>query len=92
MAWLALMLRRRRLCLPGDRKAALMNSPEDIAPLEIGSPDPTPEKMALARRLLYLHRRVHVPEPACNWCLKPWPCADGRWATVVLQRAGRVDD
>lgn len=78
------------MLFPATGRQPPMNSPDNIAPPEIGSPDPTPEKVALARRLLELHRRVHVPEVACNWCLKPWPCADGRWATVVLQRAGRV--
>lgn len=70
-----------------------MTSPDDITPpTEIGSTDPTAIKVATARRLLELHRRVFVPEPACQWCLKPYPCQDARWSIVVLQRAtGRTD-
>jgi hypothetical protein len=37
-----------------------------------------------ARLVLREHRRVCVPEPACNGCLKTWPCADVVWAWHLL--------
>jgi hypothetical protein len=64
---------------------------ETPPPVEIGSTDPTPQKVQTARRLLELHRRVFIPVQACQWCLKPFPCADARWSIVVLQRSGRID-
>jgi len=59
---------------------------------EIGSTEPTPTKVATARRLLEIHQRIWVPEEVCRQCLKPWPCADVRWSKVVLQRAGGAHD
>jgi len=53
----------------------------------LGDTAPTAERIQTARRLLELHRRVNVPEPACNWCLKAWPCDDGAWSLRVLHRA-----
>lgn len=72
-----------------------MNVPTDETPPpthDIGGTDPTPTKVAMARRLLDLHRAIDIPvNNFCGWCLKPWPCADVRWSRVVIQRAGRVD-
>jgi hypothetical protein len=41
-------------------------------------------EVARARLVLREHRRVCVPEPACNGCLSIWPCADVVWAWSVL--------
>lgn len=60
--------------------------------VELGSTDPTAERIQLARRLRELHRRVCVPEPACQWCLRAWPCADERWSARVLSRAHGEQD
>lgn len=47
---------------------------------------PTAERVATAWRLRELHRRRPDPfESICEWCLKPWPCADERWATRILR-------
>jgi hypothetical protein len=52
-----------------------------------GSPEPTPEKVDTARRLLHLHREIGLTRNNfCSWCLKPWPCPDVRWSKVVLTR------
>jgi hypothetical protein len=37
-----------------------------------------------ARQVLREHRRVCVPEPACNGCLATWPCPDVVWAWHTL--------
>jgi hypothetical protein len=55
---------------------------------DIGGTEPTTDRRALAHRLLALHVPIHVPEMVCHQCLKPYPCADVRWARVVMQRAG----
>lgn len=69
-----------------------MNTDVPKPPSEIGSTEPTLQKVATARRLLDLHRAIEIPvNDFCGWCLKPWPCADVRWSRVVLARAGRVD-
>jgi hypothetical protein len=60
-------------------------------PRELGSTEPTHERLMTARRLLAMHVRVCVPEEICHHCLKSWPCADVRWATVVKHRAGGLD-
>jgi len=57
-------------------------------PTELGSTEPTHERLMTARRLLGMHVRVCVPEEVCHHCLKPWPCADVRWSNVVIHRAG----
>lgn len=72
-----------------------MNATEGETPpptRDIGGTDPTPTKVATARRLLDLHREIDTPvHNFCGWCLKPWPCTDVRWSTVVIERAGRID-
>lgn len=58
---------------------------------DVGGTEPTPDRVATARRLLGLHRSIDIPiNDFCGWCLKPWPCADIRWSKVVLTRAGRI--
>jgi hypothetical protein len=44
----------------------------------------TPAEDDAARRILQKHRRVCVPEPACNGCLRGWPCPDVVWAWHTL--------
>jgi hypothetical protein len=59
---------------------------------DIDGTDPTPAKVATARRLLDLHRARGIPvNDFCSWCLKRWPCPDVRWSTAILRRAGRSD-
>jgi hypothetical protein len=36
----------------------------------------TAAQIVEARQVLQKHRRVCVPEPVCNGCLKKWPCPD----------------
>ena len=54
-----------------------------------GDTEPTAERVMTARRLMQMHIRVYVPEPACQWCLKRYPCQDAAWAIRVLRRAER---
>lgn len=54
---------------------------------DAGGTFPTPQRKATAIRLREMHQRVCVPEPACNFCLRPWPCPDVRWSQLVLDRA-----
>jgi hypothetical protein len=57
-----------------------------------GSPEPTAEKIATARRLMNCHREIELTRNnLCSWRLKPWPCADVRWANIVKHRAGGLD-
>lgn len=39
-----------------------------------------------AHVVLEVHPRVCVPEPVCSRCLKPFPCAEVRWATEIIER------
>jgi len=52
--------------------------------------EPSTDRLARARHVLALHRRVFVPEPVCNWCLTRFPCSEAGWALRVLRR-GEVD-
>jgi len=70
-------------------------TPDDTPPPtdDLGSTDPTPEKVQTARRLIDLHRDIDIPfNSSCCWCLKAWPCPDVRWSETVLQRSGRAHD
>lgn len=71
-----------------------MNSPDDIPPpTEIGSTNPTPGKVQIARRLLDLHRAINIPQNNfCSWCFKAWPCPDVQWSDTVIARSGRAHD
>jgi hypothetical protein len=44
----------------------------------------TAAQIVEARQILQKRRRVCVPEPVCNWCLKTWPCPDivRAWCTL----------
>lgn len=68
--------------------------PTDETPThDVGGTDPAPDKVSTARRLVDLHRDIGIPRNSfCGWCLKPWPCAEVRWAKVVLARASRPHD
>jgi hypothetical protein len=41
-------------------------------------------QVGAARLVMQEHRRVCVPEPACNGCLATWPCPDVVAAWLVL--------
>ena len=57
-----------------------------------GAPDPTPEKIQTARRLIYLHRDAGIRfNNFCMYCLKASPCPSIQWANVVIARAGGTD-
>ena len=57
---------------------AAVNPPAEPEPDPAGNGDNpvTAAQIVAARHILQKHRRVCVPEPVCNWCLKTWPCAD----------------
>lgn len=59
----------------------------DGRPDTLGSTEPSAERVMLAHRLRTMHSRICVPEPACRWCLRNWPCPDEQWSAKVLDRA-----
>lgn len=71
---------------PDDERRPVMPEADSPGPL-LGDVEPTAERVATARRFLQMHPRVFVPEPACQWCLKRYPCPDAAWAIRVLRRA-----
>lgn len=72
---------------------------EQELPSHYGSSEPTSANIQTARRLIAMHPRVNALDrasdallPICQYCAKPFPCADAQWAERIFaaaRRAGR---
>lgn len=51
---------------------------------DIGTTEPTAQRVQTARRLQAMHER---DGDACWWCGHRWPCTAETWAGRVLKRA-----
>lgn len=82
-----------RRALPATERTPTVNTETPPPTHNIGSTEPTAEKVATAGRLLDLHRAINIPmNNFCSWCLKAWPCPDVAWSEIVLARSGRAHD
>ena len=60
------------------------------SPTYWGRSEPSDANIETARLLLEMHPMVNVPEAVCQFCFRPYPCADVRWANGILA-AARTD-
>jgi hypothetical protein len=72
--------------LDAPPREAAVNPPADPEPdaADNASDRVTAAQIVSAHEVVQIHRRVCVPEPVCNWCLKKWPCPDiaSAWYTL----------